>query len=65
MQENVPSRVYEVQGARSTSRRYDFDRRWRDVRTHILHDPVAYKTREVGDFVLNDTVPEPDGGRYR
>jgi alkylation response protein AidB-like acyl-CoA dehydrogenase len=62
---DITSRVYEVQGARSTSRRYDFDRRWRDVRTHTLHDPVVYKTREVGDFILNDVVPEPDGGRYR
>jgi alkylation response protein AidB-like acyl-CoA dehydrogenase len=62
---DITSRVYEVQGARSTSRRYDFDRRWRDVRTHTLHDPVVYKTREVGDFALNDNVPEPDGGKYR
>jgi alkylation response protein AidB-like acyl-CoA dehydrogenase len=62
---DITSRVYEVQGARSTSRRYDFDRRWRDIRTHTLHDPAIYKTREVGDFILNDTVPEPDGGKYR
>jgi alkylation response protein AidB-like acyl-CoA dehydrogenase len=62
---DITSRVYEVQGARSTSRRYDFDRRWRDVRTHTLHDPVVYKTREVGDFALNGKVPEPDGGKYR
>jgi alkylation response protein AidB-like acyl-CoA dehydrogenase len=62
---DITSRVYEVQGARSTARRHDFDRRWRDVRTHTLHDPVVYKTREVGDFVLNGRVPEPDGGRYR
>jgi alkylation response protein AidB-like acyl-CoA dehydrogenase len=62
---DITSRVFEVQGARSTSRRYDFDRRWRDVRTHTLHDPVVYKTREVGDYILNGVVPEPDGGRYR
>ena len=62
---DITSRVFEVQGARSTARRYDFDRRWRDVRTHTLHDPVVYKTREVGDFILNGRVPEPDGGRYR
>jgi alkylation response protein AidB-like acyl-CoA dehydrogenase len=62
---DITGRVYEVQGVRSTSRRYDFDRRWRDIRTHTLHDPVVYKTREVGDFILNDTVPEPDGGKYR
>lgn len=35
-------------GARSTSERYCFDRRWRDVRVHSLHDPLAYKAKEIG-----------------
>ena len=26
----------------------------RDVRTHTLHDPVAYKNRELGEYVLLD-----------
>jgi hypothetical protein len=30
---------------------------WRNVRTHALHDPVAYKRREVGDHFLNGTHP--------
>lgn len=59
------SRVFDLQGARSAHRDYGFDRRWRDVRTHTLHDPVFYKQREVGDFALNDRVPEPDGNQYR
>jgi hypothetical protein len=37
----------------------------RRKRFQTLHDPVIYKTREAGDFILNDVVPEPDGGRYR
>lgn len=61
----VTSAVFEVQGARSAHRRYGFDRRWRDVRTQTLHDPAYYKAREVGDLILNDRVPEPDGNKYR
>lgn len=61
----VTSRVFEVQGARATANRYGFDRRWRDVRTHTLHDPVAYKVREVGDLTLNGRIPEPDLTGYR
>jgi hypothetical protein len=30
-----------------------------DVRTHTLHDPVAYKRREVGAYLLRDELPEP------
>lgn len=55
----VTSRVFELTGARSTASHHRFDRYWRNVRTHTLHDPVFYKAREVGDFVLNGRVPEP------
>lgn len=52
----VTSRIFELMGARATSSRYGFDRFWRNVRTHTLHDPVFYKAREVGDFLLNDRI---------
>ncbi|MBN9032381.1 MAG: acyl-CoA dehydrogenase [Rhizobiales bacterium 63-7] len=55
----VTSRVFELTGARSTASHHGFDRYWRNVRTHTLHDPVFYKAREVGDFALNGRVPEP------
>ncbi|MDM9624796.1 acyl-CoA dehydrogenase family protein [Rhizobium sp. S152] len=55
---DITSRVFELTGARSTAEPYRFDRYWRNVRTHTLHDPVFYKAREVGDFVLNDRIPE-------
>jgi hypothetical protein len=35
------------------------DRFWRNVRTHTLHDPVAYKRREVGRLVFEGELPEP------
>jgi alkylation response protein AidB-like acyl-CoA dehydrogenase len=52
------SRLFEIQGARATTAAYGFDRHWRNVRTHTVHDPVAYKAREVGDWALNRRAPE-------
>lgn len=52
------SRLFEIQGARATTSAYGFDRHWRNLRTHTLHDPVAYKAREVGDWALNQRAPE-------
>lgn len=48
----VTGGMMEVTGARATARKAGMDRFWRDVRTHALHDPVAYKNREVGRYVL-------------
>ena len=56
---DVTSGVFEMLGARATGRKYGFDRFWRDIRTHSLHDPVAYKKREVGRWQLLKEVPEP------
>ncbi|XVS65615.1 acyl-CoA dehydrogenase family protein [Actinosynnema sp. CA-299493] len=46
------SRVFELCGARATAAGYAFDRFWRNARTLTLHDPVAYKAREVGAYHL-------------
>ncbi|WP_280890825.1 hypothetical protein [Streptomyces sp. LBL] len=29
------------------------------VRTHTLHDPVAYQRREVGRWIVEGELPEP------
>lgn len=55
----ITNRIFEVTGARSTTTTLGLDRHWRNVRTHTLHDPVAYKRREVGAFLLRDEIPEP------
>jgi alkylation response protein AidB-like acyl-CoA dehydrogenase len=57
----VTSRVFELTGARATGSGYAFDRFWRNARTVTLHDPVAYKSREVGDHALCGDFPEPSG----
>ncbi|KAK3317240.1 acyl-CoA dehydrogenase/oxidase [Cercophora scortea] len=54
----VTAGVFEVTGSRATASKVGLDRFWRDLRTHTLHDPVAYKNRELGRFLLLDEVPE-------
>lgn len=56
---DISSQMFELTGARSTSAKYGFDRYWRNVRVHTLHDPVDYKLRDLGRYALSGTVPEP------
>jgi alkylation response protein AidB-like acyl-CoA dehydrogenase len=58
---DVTSRLFELTGARATGSAYGFDRFWRNARTITLHDPVAYKAQEVGDFALQGLFPTPSG----
>lgn len=55
----VSSQMFELTGARSTSARFGYDRFWRNVRVHTLHDPIDYKLRDLGRYVLNGSFPEP------
>ena len=52
-------RLFELAGTRSTLGEHNLDRHWRNARTHTLHDPVDYKLRELGDWVLNERHPNP------
>jgi alkylation response protein AidB-like acyl-CoA dehydrogenase len=56
----ITNRIFEVMGARATSAKYGFDRYWRNLRTFTLHDPVDYKVRDIGNWALNDQLPEPN-----
>jgi len=56
----VTSRIFELMGARATSKRYGFDRYWRNLRTFTLHDPIDYKIKDLGNWVLNDEYPNPN-----
>ena len=55
----VATRVFELTGARASASSVGLDIFWRNLRTHSLHDPIAYKKREVGEYVLLNQVPEP------
>jgi len=49
--------LFSVGGANASLRSHNLDRHWRNARTHTLHDPVAYKTKMIGDFYMNDRPP--------
>lgn len=55
----VASKIFELTGARATANSVGLDLYWRNLRTHSLHDPVAYKFREIGRHTLLGEVPEP------
>lgn len=57
----ITSKVFELMGARSASYKNNFDRYWRDVRTHTLHNPAEYKKRAVGRWFLEAHYPTPGG----
>ena len=55
----ITNRIFEVTGARATASSVGLDIFWRNLRTHSLHDPVAYKRAEVGRYTLLGELPEP------
>jgi alkylation response protein AidB-like acyl-CoA dehydrogenase len=56
---DICTRMFDVAGARATHGALGLDRHWRNLRTHSLHDPLAYKLREIGEWALSRTYPDP------
>lgn len=55
----IATKVFELTGARASANSVGLDIFWRNLRTHTLHDPIAYKKREVGEYVLLNQIPQP------
>ena len=55
----ISNQMFELTGARATSARYGYDRFWRNVRVHTLHDSLDYKLKDIGQWVLTGEVPVP------
>jgi SfnB family sulfur acquisition oxidoreductase len=55
------SKLFELSGTSSTLAEDNFDRHWRNVRTHSLHDPVRWKYQAVGNYYLNGRLPPRHG----
>lgn len=55
------SKLFELSGASSTLADDNFDRYWRNARTHTLHDPVRWKYQAVGQYYLNGRLPPRNG----
>lgn len=51
------NKLFELAGTKSTLQEYNYDRHWRNARTHTLHDPVRWKYYHVGNFFLNQVNP--------
>ena len=49
--------VFGALGASATSELAALDRHWRNARTLASHNPVAYKARILGDYLVNDKSP--------
>ncbi|MDB5965389.1 MAG: monooxygenase [Polaromonas sp.] len=57
----VTAQIFELMGARATASRHGFDRYWRNVRVHTLHDPIDYRSQEIGRWLLTGALPNPYG----
>jgi alkylation response protein AidB-like acyl-CoA dehydrogenase len=55
--------VFNAGGSSAVRNRVHLDRHWRNARTLASHNPLIYKPRVVGDYLVNGTAPVP--GYYR
>ncbi|MET1034705.1 MAG: acyl-CoA dehydrogenase family protein [Arthrobacter sp.] len=55
--QRAAAKLFDALGASSTRRGLQLDRHWRNARTISSHNPVIYKSRIVGDWEINGTVP--------
>jgi len=55
--------MFEIGGGSTASRKYNFDRHWRNIRTILSHNPLNHKARVVGDYYLNGTETHLREGR--
>lgn len=62
---DAASRAFDACGSSAVRNRVHLDRHWRNARTLASHNPVVYKPRVVGDFLVNGTAPEPGYYRHR
>ncbi|MCX5208646.1 acyl-CoA dehydrogenase family protein [Kitasatospora sp. NBC_00240] len=52
--------LFNALGASATSVGRDLDRHWRNSRTVASHNPVIFKQRAIGDWLLNGNPPPVD-----
>ena len=55
--------IFDTGGGSATSRKRDFDRHWRNVRTLANHNPAFLRGRVLGDYYLNGERADFDEGR--
>lgn len=53
---SAATQLFDVGGASASRRSKGLDRHWRNIRTLSSHNPLAYKARSIGDFVINGSA---------
>jgi SfnB family sulfur acquisition oxidoreductase len=54
---SITNKLFELAGTKSTLNQFNYDRHWRNARTHTLHDPSRWKYYAVGNYYLNGVNP--------
>ncbi len=57
--------AFDALGSSAVRNSVHLDRHWRNARTLASHNPVVYKPRLIGDFLVNGHAPEPSYYRRR
>ncbi|MFC8528129.1 acyl-CoA dehydrogenase family protein [Nocardia sp. NPDC057227] len=60
---DAATRAFDAGGSSTARNSAHLDRHWRNARTLASHNPVVYKPRVVGAYLVNGESPEP--GYYR
>lgn len=60
---DAAEQLFNTGGGSATSRKRNFDRHWRNVRTIANHNPAFLRGRVLGDFYLNGVRADFDEGR--
>jgi len=57
----IASELFALTGTSGTDDRHDLHRRWRNARTHSVHDPIDWRYHHVGAYAVNGTLPPNHG----
>jgi len=49
------TQLFDAGGASAAKQSQRLDRHWRNIRTIASHNPVSYKARALGDYLVNET----------
>ncbi|WNJ93799.1 monooxygenase [Bosea sp. 685] len=52
------SRLFDALGASAVRHETALDRHWRNARTILSHNPLVYRARIVGDYLVNGKLPD-------
>lgn len=55
--------LFDVGGASATKQSAQLDRHWRNIRTLASHNPSVYKSKDIGNYIVNE-VEIPINGYY-